>query len=300
MSPTSAPGHGSLGLQEANELLAALASRVAAEAGLRALVIKGLSLGAHGLRTDRVSADVDVLLDGHQDAADLAQALASHGWTPRPSTFFSERTTIHSVTLRHDRWPNDLDVHGEFPGLPEAAFEVLWSYRQPVTIAGQRCWMPDRWSSVVIWALHSLRSSSEQERHGRELATVVEAVLPGLSRYERDVLAGRIVGLGATAALLTTPGFAELLAERNVPVAANPDWERRLDQASQLTPWVQVLKESPARERPLVLWKALWPSVHDLRVMDPQLVDTPLGRLAARGRRFVKLGRRALRRAASS
>lgn len=299
MTHPSPPAEGILGLQEANELAAALASRVAAETGLRALVIKGLSLAAHGLRTDRVSADVDVLLDGHAAAELLAQALASRGWTPRPSTFFSERMTIHSVTLRHDRWPNDLDVHGEFPGLPEAAFDVLWAYRRPVTIAGQRCWMPDRWSSVVIWALHSLRSSSEQERHGRELADVVDGVLPPLSRYERDVLASRIVGLGAAAALVTTPGFAELLTDRNVPVAANPDWERRLEQSRQLTPWVQVLKESSARERPLVLWKALWPSVHDLRVMDPELVDTPLGRLAARGRRFVKLGRRTWRRVSS-
>lgn len=283
-----------LTLQEANHLAAVLASRVAAASGLRVVVIKGLALAEHALRADRVSADVDVLLDSHEAVGELAEALASHGWRPRPGTFGSARMTTHSLTLSHPRWPNDLDVLGEFPGLSGPAFEAIWSTRKAM-LGGQRCWIPDPWSLVVIWALPSLRSSEEQPRHVTELADVVDGVLPTLSAFERNVLATRITQLGAAPAFGTTRGFDTLLAGRHLPSETNEAWQRTLEKTHSLTPWLQVLRDAPRRERPLVLWHALWPNAHDLRVMDPELVDTPLGRLIARARRWVKLARRARR-----
>ena len=52
-----------LELAEATDLVSAFAARVADQCGVRALLVKGLSLERHGLRQGHVSADVDLLVE---------------------------------------------------------------------------------------------------------------------------------------------------------------------------------------------------------------------------------------------
>lgn len=285
-------------MREANPLAAALAQRLATGLGLRMLVIKGPSLEAHGLRTGYDSSDIDLLLPDRDAAESLADALARHGWRRREVPFGAGRITSHSVALVHDGWPNDIDVHWEFPGLPEDSFEVLWNTRTQVSLAGSRCAIPDRPSAIVLWALHSLRGTDLQARHREELAQLTDGVLPGLSEVQRQLLRSRIVALGAAPVLRDAPGFGDLLngvdAASDAAVAAS--WQRKMAQSHELTPWFQVLRDTPPRQRPWVLWQAVWPTSHDLRLLIPDLVDTPAGRVRARLSRMARIARRAAAR----
>jgi hypothetical protein len=263
-------------------------------------LIKGAGLEAHGLRAGHVPADADFLA-ANTDFARLIERASIDGWSRRPATDASERISLHSVTLCHADWPNDIDLHHEFPGLlagPERAFEVLWEHREQMMVAGFPCWIPDRASSIVIWALHSLRGTHTQPRHAEELAQLVNDVLPKLSEAERLELAARIVELGADEPLRVVPEFAEIIGDRRGPQApgAMEAWLGKVAQAHEVTPWLQVLREARPAERPGLVLRAIWPSAHDLRLTDEFLVDTPFGRVQSRGRRAWRLVRRFVER----
>ena len=289
-----------LSTAEGNALSAALLRETVSKLTVRAVLIKGLPLRSHGLRAGHNSADVDLMVEpGSSD--EVIRSLASLGWTVRPSTTPGERISLHSVTLCHQAWPNDIDLHHDFPGLlagPERAFEVLWEHREQMLVAGFPCWMPDRASSIVIWALHSLRGTHTQPRHAIELAQLVNDVLPKLSEAERRELADRIVELGADEPLRVVPEFAEIIGDRRGPQApgALEAWLGKVAQAHEVTPWLQVLREARPAERPGLVLRAIWPSAHDLRLTDEFLVDTPLGRVQSRGRRAWRLVRRYVER----
>ena len=294
-APTGQPVTARLTYPEANPLAAALVSRLAQKRGIRALVIKGLSLEHHGLRTGHISADVDVLVEaGRLD--ELVAAITATGWELRPTSTGDRLMTHHSVTLLNPAWPNDLDVHSTFPGMlagPETCFEALWEHRVPTVLGGCPAWIPDRPSTMVIWALHSLRGSARQSRHASELAELV-AVVPSLTDSERAQLADRIVELGADRPLLEVPVLAQLVGDRQGLVAdgAWDDWQGKVAQAHEASPWLQVLRETRPRDFPRVLCRAVWPTSHDLKLLDHTTVDTPLGRVRARGRRIGRLFRR--------
>jgi len=284
---------------EANPLVAALVCRLADDLGIRALVIKGLSLAHHGLRTDRVSADVDVLVEPTR-FEELLAAILGVGWTLRPTSTGDRLMIRHSVTLLHRAWPNDIDLHSTFPGLlagPGAAFEELWRHRTRVVLGGVPCWIPDRASALVIWGLHSLRGNVRQPRHDAELDQLT-AVLPGLSAREREDLAERVVGLGADLPLREVPEFAGITGDRHgiADEVALAEWRSKVATAKEVSPWLQVLRETPPLRRPCVLWQAVWPSREDLLVLDPSARDTVLGRGQARVRRFGRVIARALER----
>lgn len=223
------------------------------------------------------------------------------GWRARPRPSAAALTPDHSEALLNTNWPTDIDLHHQFPGLlagPERAFEVLWEHREQMMVAGFPCWIPDRASSIVIWALHSLRGTHTQPRHAEELAQLVNDVLPKLSEAERLELADRIVELGADEPLRVVPEFAEIIGDRRGPQApgALEAWLGKVAQAHEVTPWLQVLREARPADRPGLVLRALWPSAHDLRLTDELLVDTPLGRVQSRGRRAWRLVRRFVER----
>lgn len=291
-----APERSQLAYSEANPLAAALVSRLAAERGIRALIIKGLSLEHHGLRPGYVSADIDVFVEPDR-LDDLLAAIIDTGWQLRPTTTGDRLMTHHSVTVLNASWPNDIDVHSMFPGMlagPEASFEVLWGRREQVVLAGLPCWIPDRASAMVIWALHSLRGSVRQQRHAGELKQLVSDALPRLSDRERAELTERIVELGADAPLREVPEFAALIGDRRGP-QADGEWEAwrgKLAQTHEASPWLQVLRDARPIEWPWLIARAVWPSARDLAVLDPSMVDTPIGRVQARLRRVGRLLRR--------
>lgn len=290
------PGAAPLGLAEANELGAALLARASALSSIRILVIKGISLQHHRLRVGHVSSDVDVLVEPGCTQTLSSLAIRS-GWRVRQGAAGDSRMTRHSITLSNAGWPSDLDLHSEFPGLlagDARAFETLWANRDVIAVAGQPVCIPDRASSLVIWALHSLRGTATQHRHAQELERIVEAVLPKLSDSDREELAGRIVELGADEPLRTVPEFAEIIGDRRGSQApgALQAWEAKVTQAHDVTPWLQVLREARPSDWTWLILRAAWPSARDLRLTDERLVDTPLGRVQSRGRRAWRLVRR--------
>lgn len=291
---------GALNLGEANHLTAALLARLSSDCELRGLVVKGLALSHHGLRSSSASVDTDYLVEPGR-AGDIVRTLAESGWVQRTEPTVARRLTTHSRTLYHPAWPNDADIHSEFPGLlagPSMAFEVLWEHRVSVTVAGQKCWILDRSSSIVIWALHSLRGTRRQPRHADELHQLTHDVLPTLSTTERAELSDRMVELGADEPLRAVPQFAALVGDRRGPRApgAYEQWQGKLAQATEVSPWLQVLRAARVRERAWLLFRALWPSADDLRLVDESLVDTPVGRVRSRLRRPGRLVRRIVER----
>lgn len=299
---SAAPGADSavLGSVEGNALAAALLHETVTKLTVRAVLIKGLPLQNHRLRTGHLSADVDLLVEPN-GSEKVLRALTSLDWALRPPTTPGERIGKYSVTLCHPRWPTDIDVHHEYPGLlagRERAFAALWEHREQMTVAGHSCWIPDRASSIVIWTLHSMRGTESQTRHAEELRQIREIVLPMLSEAERRELADRIVELGADEPLRAVPEFAEIIGDRHGPQepGALEAWKAKVAQAHEATPWLQVLREARPTERPWLLFRAVWPSAHDLRLMDEALVDTPIGRVKSRGRRAWRLMRRIVER----
>lgn len=298
------PVHPDLGseltLVEANPILAALACRSAAERGIRVLVIKGMSLEAHGLRANYVSSDVDILVEPSR-CHELVDLMVDIGWERRPFTLSERLRTHHSITLLNESWPNDLDLHTEFPGFliaPAEAFEVLWRNRVEASAAGHSCWIPDRYSTMVIWALHSLRSSARYGRHERELRELLSGPLRQLSESDERQLIDRIWDLAAARPLQAVPEFAKLLAGRATVSDHTKyrEWRSKVTASNEASPWLQLLRDARWWERPWLLARAIWPSSDDLRLRELDLVDSPLGRSYARLLRLSRFLTRARRK----
>jgi hypothetical protein len=150
-----------LALEDATELAHAYAHAVAASLGVRALSIKGPAADFHGVRPPRVAADADVLIDPAGFGA-VVERLRAAGWHERPKMAGTEGWVEHSITLIRDGWPCDLDLHDRFPGFlrPEVeVFESLWRDRVETDAAGRAVPIPSRDATILITALHSLRSS---------------------------------------------------------------------------------------------------------------------------------------------
>lgn len=163
-----------------------------------------------------------------------------------------------------------------------------------VRAAGREIYIPDRASSVVLWALHCLRGAHADPRHSLELNDLVQDVLPSLSTCETTELRLRIAELGAGHPLLAVPGLTAIVGavSSRVDGGASAVWERKVAQVRQATPWLQVIREARWVERPYLLRRAIWPSARDLRLMDPSLVDTCAGRCKSRWARFRRLVQR--------
>lgn len=275
-------------LDEGNRLAAALVAQLAERENVRVLLIKGLSLEYHGLRTGRESADVDFLVEPGQLPALIAKLL-HWGWQERPTTLLSQRFTTHSRTLLQPGWPNDLDLHAEFPGLlagSAVAFEVLWRDRVRASIAGQPCWIPKRDASMVVWALHSLRGPVSSAREQLELTTL-KSEIATLGAMQRQSLADTAAELGASEILQPhlDPSGTWLQPSGAVDTDAWGSWKRKL-QGGAPTPsfaaWRQILVEARPAERPHLVFRAVWPSRADLLVSLPEIRDTAWGRGSAR------------------
>ncbi len=291
--PTVRHPHPLLEHAEAIHLAAAAVTTWAEARQSRVMIVKGPALEYHGLRMGHSAADIDALSD-RRGYSGLVQSAEKCGWAPRPQTVGDTLTTHHSLTLINPDWPIDIDLHHEFPGLlagPDRAFEVLWEHREQLVLGGFACWIPDRLSSIVIWALHCLRGAPTQPRHADELAQLVSTVLPKLTESERHELANRAIELGADEPLRAVQQFAEIVGDELGPQVADSRvaWLGKVAQARELTPWLQVLREAHPRERPRLAMLAVWPSSRDLRLMDEHLVDSPIGRTLSRLRRATRL-----------
>jgi hypothetical protein len=275
----------SLTLSAADALLTAWSQAKADDMGVRQLVIKGRTLAHHGLRAPRVSSDVDVLVDP-QRFDDYCAAVMQAGWAEIPETFVTKFFTLHSRTFTRSGWPNTLDVHRYFPGFlnePGTVFEELWKRRETLPIAQHDCFIVDKSSSILILALHSLRSSRRSQRPGDELE--------GLTRSKFDpAVLDDIVDLahatGSAAPLRATFAAMGIDVRVDPSVASSPeyrDWVQ-LVAAADGSPadWGSVLRRAPWGQKGRVLFRALWPGRVDLERAHPEAAGSRMALLRVR------------------
>lgn len=288
-----------LALPSGVELGHAWVQRLADELGIRVLFLKGPALARQGLRDERVSSDVDVLVEP-AGFDRLCHGILARGWRERPSALIGRLTSVHSRTLLHDRWPCDIDVHRHYPGMltePSIAFDALWAQHDRILLGHRSCAVPNRVANIIVLALHSLRGTERQARHAAELEQLRRVPL---TPAERSTLAELALRTGTTVTLF------DVLTAMGVPVVADPleqqsaqarRWRERVSSGSYGSYfWFAALRDARGMERLRIAGEAVWPSRRDLLLSRPETVDTALGRMAARGRRWVR-GARSLPRA---
>lgn len=265
-----------LRLDEANELLAAWVCMRAEEKGIRALLIKGRTLGDDGLRAPRVSSDVDLIVEPSR-FDEYCRAVLDAGWEEFPSTFASAHFTLHSRTFRKQGWPDSLDVHSEYPGFlraPETVFDELWMGRRTAEFAHRACSVPSREASALILGLHSLRGTHTQERHADELDQVSAASFTAAEREELGRLASATGAAEPMQALLERWGAPVRIDPDLIGTPRHLEWRRKKAEAQGAAlSWIALLRRSSWRDKPEVVWRAVWPSRSDFATNHPEIPD---------------------------
>ncbi len=288
-----------LALRSGVELGHAWVQQLADSLGVRVIFIKGPTLARQGLRAERSSSDIDVLVDppGFER---LCDGVLARGWRERPVALIGRLTSVHSRTFLHDRWPCDLDVHRHYPGMladPAQAFEALWAERETIDYAHRPCTVPSRVSNVIVLALHSLRSTARHERHAAELRGLENAVLTPAEHEHLAALASRTGTTATLADVFSRMGVAVPVDPRERTSPAARRWRERVRSGSFGSYfWFAALRDARGPDRPRIAARAIWPSRTDLLLSRPETVDTVLGRSAARARRWLR-GARSLPRA---
>ena len=234
-----------------------MVAHVAASKAVDVFFIKGPASALQGLRPPKVSVDVDAMVPPGSMAA-LMDALALRGWRERPSEAESSAFPHHSVTLFHDHWPNNIDLHHRFPGMEAPvpdAFAKMWKRTQPATLAG--CWLriPEPPLAIVFLALHALRSPNKASGNV-ELDFLLSLELAFLKSEIIDC-ATETGSLGALRPFLTSA-----FGDDCVPVwpAESTQWRNRraVGGAGSLRA-ISILSAS-WKERPKLVVRALAPS----------------------------------------
>lgn len=249
---------------EAVLLAHALVARLAERAGARVLFIKGPTAVALGVRPDRPSTDVDVLVDPPA-FADVCAAIESAGWVPRGPVGTRRRVGDivfdHSAHYIHREWPCDLDVHYNFPGFlapPQQVFEALWQRRTTVEVAGQDIPTPDADGQALVVGLHALRDEGrDQSRADLEHLTRAAPLAPDAAASL--ALLARETGCSGSAATLLSR-----LGVRPHPLTAPElrrlgDWQLRQAGLGRSTAWLAEVQQAPMRSKPATVGRALFP-----------------------------------------
>ena len=267
----------------------ALVARVADELGMRAFFIKGPASVLQGLRKPKTSGDVDVFVSP-QDLDAMVGALQEKGWRKRPVDPDSKTFPKHSVTVDHPEWPCCIDVHFRFPGMEAPAadcFETMWANTEQFVLAGQDIRVPSKPLAILILALHALRSPDLPS---------CRVELDFLSKLTRgEMLASDISKLSESTGSLAAmrPFLGDLLAASSVPVwpEASTEWRNRLLAQEPGSARILALVQAPWHEKPLMLWRAVFPGKQVLLSRDAHANLSPLGLLvqhAARWGRFLR------------
>lgn len=278
-----------LRLNEAVELGHALLQSIADENEIRILVLKGAPLHRYGLRTTRASSDVDLLVEPRRFAEFCDAAIAS-GWVERPAVLIGSLTTLHSRAFVRDGWPCDIDLHSYYPGFladPGTVFESLWRRRVRMDFAHRQCDVPDRVSSILVLALHSLRGARIQPRHAQELDELVHA---RLTDHERADAAALALETGCAATLESVLPRLGIHVQAPAHELTSPElrvWRERVTAGSHGAYfWLSALRTAPLDAKARIAWRSVWPTRRDLIVARPDTVDTVVGRTRARVARW--------------
>ncbi|MCV7514032.1 nucleotidyltransferase family protein [Micrococcus luteus] len=283
-----------LPLSQAIPLAAAAVQEAAAAAGVRALVIKGVTAEVQLLRPAGRPTDVDVLV-APGDVAPLLHALRGQGWVPRPDDNHLGIFPEHSVTVMHPQWPCDLDVHHRYPGLdahaPKRAFDRLWSDHAEVEVAHWPVAAPSRAAHAVILALTSLREPWDRRADG-QLRFLVDEVLVTPELRDRFIEVGLELNAGAALA----PLLQDLCPDRDwsgLP-APDDDWLLYTHSRESATLRLAGLAQARGLDRVRHLWEALAPSRTALASQDLSVADAGLRSLWLARWRRLRRGVRAI------
>lgn len=251
----------SLATSEARDVLAAVVARVARDAGLDLLLIKGPSLAAHGLRGERAWGDVDVLVRPGQ-VGRLRRALAGSGWDSVNETPGYPLVTLpHAITLVHPRWHTEVDVHTFLPGsYADAAttFDLLWADRSSIDLAHQPVLCTGRISSALVAALNLARTAATPR--SRDEAQQWRAAVSRWPDVDRTALARLATECRAADVL------ARLFDDAGIPssgrgVLTQPEWNDWRDRVRQEEHdghlWVVAMRRAPAWKKPGLALRAL-------------------------------------------
>lgn len=153
------------------ELGHALGQRLADEAGVRVLHIKGIAAEAVLPIESELSADVDLLVEpaAHARFISLLQDLE----TTEVVDDASRSSEGHAVEIVSHGLGVSLDVHGHFPGFraePATVFDVLHRRSVVVPFAGFECACLDRVSLAVLGVVHAARNPATSRARQRALA----------------------------------------------------------------------------------------------------------------------------------
>lgn len=178
------------------ELAHAVIWYAAQQADARVIVLKGLAASRLGLRPFWAGADVDLLVEPAA-VERVVEVLRRSGWHPRPADDDTLAFPPHSLSLAHENWSCDLDVHFRFPGCERPDHEVfqqLWDHREDAEAAGLLIGVTGEVDTLVLLALHALRNPRVR-RHRDDLARVTRYA----RRLDPDTLVARARELGALA-----------------------------------------------------------------------------------------------------
>ncbi|RFA16452.1 hypothetical protein B7R22_02905 [Subtercola boreus] len=263
------------------DLASAWVSHHARALGIRALVIKGPLAGRLGLRAERVSADADLLIEpGRLD--ELTAHLSHFGWYERPAGRVPRIVEAHSVSMIHDDWPIDLDLHSFWPGFlgePAAVFDSLWSDRLELSQANAPVAAPGIAAGILILVLHSLRNPLTQHS-GRvdTLESLRQAAVATLSPSACETLVARAAELGA---VQTAAPFLRLLGAEIAPDADPSDeltlWRVKSSTSGNVGAWLLDFRNAHGAQRVRIAQRALLPAPSDLRAQHPELPPGPHG-----------------------
>ena len=175
----------------------AVVQRVAEDAGVSLLHLKGPALLPGLRRAGRPSSDVDVLVRPGQFEA-LERELEGHGWTPY-SHLDSGSAFGHAANWFHPWW-GYADLHASWPGptvSPEQTFTAFGEDGFDQLIAHVACPVPSRTAQILVLLLHGARSASDDE---------LELAWHQQSQEQRDAVVALADRLGARVALAAALG----------------------------------------------------------------------------------------------
>ncbi|MDR6414905.1 nucleotidyltransferase family protein [Pseudarthrobacter sulfonivorans] len=275
-----------LSIPEAVLLGHALASRVADNMGIRAFFIKGPASVIQGLRLPRTSADVDVFVSTAELEAMLS-GLRERGWRGRPVDPDNTTFPKHSVTVDHPEWPCCIDVHFRFPGMekaPNSCYDVMWANTEQFELAGQEMRVPSKALGTVILALHALRSphvpACRQELEFLAHHTKWQSAVPTILDIST-----------ATESLAAMRPFLEDLLPQNAAVEwpdASTEWRNRVMAKEPGSARLIAIAQAPLREKPKMLFRAVFPAPEVHLSRDIYSDMSLLGRLKSHRDRWAR------------
>lgn len=228
--------------------------RLLGSAGVRSLVIKGPAFVALGVRAERRSNDIDLIIHPG-DRTRATEVLAGAGWSIISHWFpHALDDVIYSTTFHHAHYPVTLDLHHRFTGLltaPDVAFEAAWAKRTEVELAHAPVTTMSRPHAQVIESLNATKMVEPQRWSAsveRVAGLVDEGELPALVRAAEEL------GARHTAApLISAVGGPE---PQGPPPAGYDHWVRRGARNSGKELVVDMVRRAP-QHVPKVIWQQL-------------------------------------------